>query len=133
MSGSARKLSRAQEKERHRTQNGRCARCGQGVKVHPNGQCPDGLGSFTWAMTKDDMAATIERLEQAKASVGRVSLTPDEERVIELIGDRFMRGETDTRPSDVATALGMPPHYARALCDSLQKKGMLNRNAPEPS
>lgn len=30
-----------------------CARCKRPVNEHPNGDCPDGGGSFTWAMNPD--------------------------------------------------------------------------------
>jgi hypothetical protein len=69
-----------------RTRRGDCARCGESWEAHtPHGvdrfgdvmrtdeqkrnygKCPDRGGSFTWAQTRTEIKATIERLEAVLA------------------------------------------------------------------
>lgn len=135
MSAFGRKLSREQEKARARTQRGTCSRCGKAVQQHQDGNCPDGGGTYSWAMTRQDAERCIERLEQAlhEHRTSTVVLTPEEQRVLDHIVSEIIRGSTTIRPSDVATALGMAPHQARAIIESLQAKGMLEKVPPPPS
>jgi hypothetical protein len=128
----ARKLSREQEKARRRTLQGVCSRCGRGVKLHPNGNCPDGGGSYTWAMTREDIDRMEANFEQAKAKVGKIHLTVEEQRVLDVVADRFMAGE-GSRPSEIAELCQLPLHTARAVLESLQRKGMLGKPGPAPS
>lgn len=115
MGNRARKLTRAQEKARRRTQQGFCARCGRGVKLHVDGNCPDGGGTFTWAMTREDMAGAIANLDRAQEQANRVHLTAEEQRVLDVIASRAMRGQ-ESKPSDLVTLCDLPLHTARAVC-----------------
>lgn len=129
MSGVARKLTREQEKQRRRTQNGLCSRCGRRVGAHSDaGRCPDGGGSYTWAMTSEDARALEKGLSDAIATAGSVTLTAVEQRVLDYFLEQALKGSGACRTSEVAQALSMPRFYVEDVIKSLVSKGMLGRN-----
>ena len=50
----------------HRTRQCRCARCGMGQADHTGGvaNCPDGNGSYTWALSRSEAESMTKRLEE---------------------------------------------------------------------
>ena len=50
------------------TRRGVCARCGEGVAQHADGDCSDGGGSYTWAQTRAELEQTIKNLEKVIGS-----------------------------------------------------------------
>lgn len=162
MSGTQRRLERAQrreaarEKAKARTRRGLCSRCGQPSTKHPTGICPDGLGSFTWAMGRSEMDALIERLEAVRAASREHSadvLTRDEQHVLDTVVELLLgQGDEDAQrfaaastllapegtprevltPEQVAARANLPLHHVRALLASLTDKGYLQRGRQEP-
>lgn len=55
--------SRGSREEIERTRQGLCARCAEPVGKHPGGNCPDGGGSYTWAV--ENPRQLIRNLEAA--------------------------------------------------------------------
>lgn len=142
-----RERRRAEAKER--TQRGLCSRCSKPPHAHPEGNCPDGGGSFSWAMDRqgmEDMVAKLEALQRQTST--QPPLTRDEQRVIDTLAElvlgeasehsqfaaaSLLLGPEQTRPllspQLVAERTGLPLHHVRALLDSLTEKGYVQRGS----
>jgi hypothetical protein len=163
MSSSQRRIERVQRRQARRekakalTRRGLCSRCGRPSTEHPTGVCPDGLGSFTWALGRQDLDRVIDRLERARAESlaheGEI-LTRDEQAVLDAVVE-FTLGQPEAEgaqqqfaaasfllapddaprpglPADeLARRTGLPLHHVRALIDRLVAKGYLGRNSSE--
>lgn len=140
-----------EERERAKalTKRGLCSRCALPSGRHPDGNCPDGGGSFTWAMGREDMEAMVQRLESLQAEAKRApALTRDEQLVLDTVtglvlgvegnedagqfaAASMLLGSEQERPQLspqlVSEKTGLPLHHVRALLDSLVDKGMLSR------
>lgn len=155
MSSLRRKLERRAQERHALSRKGLCTRCEKPASEHPDGNCPDGQGGFTWQLDPSEIARLDQTLERA-LSVMDTPLTRDEERVLEEIRARVLgRGGSDeqraftmvatvtamaqgrpperVRAPDIARALGLPLHYCRQLMDSLVDKGFLQPPSPRPS
>jgi hypothetical protein len=141
----SREQRRAEAKQR--TGRGLCSRCSLPPEKHPEGNCPDGGGSFTWAMDRAGMEAMVARLEALQAqSRQKAPLTRDEQTVIDKLAELTLGGAPDSNqfaiaslllapeqvrprlsPQRVAEETGLPLHHVRALLDSLAEKGYVER------
>lgn len=162
MSNAGRRMERKKDRElaRSLTQKGRCSRCEQRAAEHKGGSCPDGLGTFSWTMSEDDLGAVIGKLEAAMETV-KQPLTRDEQTVLDYValaalGSAADGGErefalaslllnapqgrssslSDLRftPEAIAKGTGLELFHVRGLLQSLAQKGYLERHQdPAPS
>ena len=158
MSNSTRRWERKKERELARalTRKGHCSRCQRAAGEHPGGNCPDGLGTFSWAMNREELASVIGKLEAAEA-YERPELTRDEETVLDFIAEAAL-GDTPPgeqrdfeiaslllgtaskalrrrfEPPAIAQATGLELFHVRGILESLAEKGYLDRHqGPAPS
>lgn len=118
----AEKLTEAQRRARALTQQGLCARCGKSPRAHRGGNCPDGQGSFTWALSRLDRQRLIASLEQLSAAAKQQpELTPDEQAAL-LAFDGNGLSLTHVQ---IAQRLGWSEQRASAALHGLQLKGMV--------
>lgn len=132
MSGFGRKLTREQEKQARRTRQGVCARCGKPPSGHskPAMLCPDGSGrDYTWAFTRDGARALMSNLERALQPVDDRPLTPNEQRVVDLMCGRMLEGLVTTA-AEASEALGLSLSLVREVFEALEAKGMIAKSAP---
>jgi hypothetical protein len=149
MSRQERRLRREQQRAeaKGRTKRGLCSRCSKRPDEHPEGNCPDGGGSFTWAMDRQGMEAMVQRLETLQREIKhKPPLTRDEQTVIDKLAELTLGGSPDhsqfaaaslllgvpqsrqlLSPQLVAEQTGLPLHHVRALLDSLADKGYVER------
>jgi DNA-binding MarR family transcriptional regulator len=158
MSSAARRIARAKERQAARekakalTRRGLCSRCQQPRELHREGDCPDGGGTFSWALGREDMDRVIARLERAQAESRAhqgVELTRDERSVLDALVDFTLGSRTGgdqefaiasfllapepltrpgLRPEQLAERTGLPLHHVRALLRSLIDKGYLQQS-----
>ncbi len=144
-----RERRQAEREQAQRTAQGLCSRCAKKPEEHPAGRCPDGLGSFAWAMDRRDMETMVERLGALKKQAAqKPALTRDEQTVLDALAELTLGSLDDAdasfaaatlllgistaarptlSPQVVAENTGLPLHHVRVLLDSLVDKGMIER------